>query len=154
NAMAFERIGAMWLDEGAPLRAVAFLAKASELDPNSIEYHTRLARAYLSLGHFADARKEALKVLERFPDNNDAIVALTEAAQNKEEIEQADEQLQKFPKKDNVSFHLASANLFLREGNLSAAEDALRKALNADPKSAAAHMAMGDLHVLQKDLKQ
>ena len=154
NAMAFERIGAMWLDEGAPLRAVAFLAKASELDPNSIEYHTRLARAYLSLGHFADARKEALKVLERFPDNDDAIVALTEAAQNKEEIEQAEEQLQKFPKKDNVSFHLASANLFLREGNLSAAEDALRKALNADPKSAAAQMAMGDLHVLQKDLKQ
>jgi tetratricopeptide (TPR) repeat protein len=153
NALAFERIGAMWLDEGAPLRAVAFLARASALDPVSAEYHLRLARAYLSLGHLADAKKEALKVLERFPNNGDAIVALTEAAQNKEDIEQAEQQLQKFPK-DDVSFYLASANLFLRQGNLTAAEDALRKALNVDSKSTVAHMAMGDLHVLQKDLKQ
>ena len=32
NALAFERIGAMWLEGGSPLRAAAFLAKASELD--------------------------------------------------------------------------------------------------------------------------
>ena len=154
NALAFERIGEMWLDEGAPVRAAAFLAKASGLDPNNAEYHIRLARSYQALGRLADAKKEALKVLEQLPGNGDAIVALTEAAQTKEDIDEAGQQLQKFPDKNGLSFYLASANLFLRQGDLSAAENALGQALTIDPKSAAAHMAMGDLYLLKKDQKQ
>jgi Predicted N-acetylglucosaminyl transferase len=154
NTLAFERIGAMWLEEGAPLRAVAFLARASALDPNNAEYHIRLARAYLALGRFADAKKGALKVLELFPDSGDAIIALTEAVQTKEDIEEAGQQLQKFPNKNSLPFNLASANLFLRQGDLSAAEDALRQALTNDAKSAAAHAAMGDLFLLRKDPNQ
>src|SRR5262245_49438882 len=37
NTLAFERIGAIWQDDWAPLRAVAFLKKASELDPKNVE---------------------------------------------------------------------------------------------------------------------
>ncbi len=33
NALAFERIGAIWMEEGAPLRAAEFLARASALEP-------------------------------------------------------------------------------------------------------------------------
>jgi tetratricopeptide (TPR) repeat protein len=154
NALPFERIGAMWLDDGAPLRAFPFLAKASELEPKNIQNRMRLARSYLAGGQFADAKKEALKVLEQVPDNGDAIIVLTDAARSKEDIEEAGQQLQKFPKKDNLPFYLASANLFLRQGDLAGAENALRQALAIDPKSAAAHMAMGDLHLLQKDPKQ
>ena len=154
NVLAFERIGAMWLEQGAPLRAVAFLAKASALDANNAEYRIRLARSYLALGRLADAKKEALKALELSSDNGDAIIALTEAAQTKEDIQEAAQQLQKFPAKDSLSFYLASANLFLRQGDLSAARDALRQALTKDPKSAAAHTAMGDLYLLRKDPNQ
>ena len=100
----------MWLEDGAPLRAAAFLAKASELAPKNDQNRIRLARCYLAIGRFADARKEALKVLEQTPDNGDAIIALTEAARSKEDIQAAEQQLEKYPKKDNVSFHLASAN--------------------------------------------
>src|SRR3982750_155823 len=64
NALAFERIGAMWQDDAAPLRAGAFLAKASELDPKNAQNRIRLARCYLAMGRFADAKNEALKVLE------------------------------------------------------------------------------------------
>jgi len=154
NALAFERIGTMWLEEWAPLRAAAFLAKASELDPNNVQYRLRLARCYLAAGQFAGAKKEALKVLELSPDNGDAIVALAEAARSKEDIEATQEQLQKFPKKDDFSFYLASANLFLAQGDLAAASNALQQALTIDPKSSAAHMTTGDLHLLQKDPKQ
>jgi len=83
NALAFERIGAMWQEDSAPLRAAAFLAKASELDPKNVENRTRLARCYAAVGRSADAKKEALKVLEQAPDNGDALIALTEAARNK-----------------------------------------------------------------------
>jgi tetratricopeptide (TPR) repeat protein len=154
NALAFERIGAMWQEGGSPLRAAAFLAKASELAPKNDQNRMRLARCYLAIGHFADAKKEALKVLEQFPSNGDAIVALTEAAQTREDIEEAAKQLQKFPEKNSISFHLASANLFLDQRNLSGAENALRQALSVDPNSAAAHNALGDLSLLKKDRKQ
>lgn len=154
NALAFERIGAMWLDGGSPLRAAAFLAKASELAPKNDQNRMRLARCYLAIGRFADAKKEALKVLEEFPDNGNAIVALTEAAQTPEDIEEAGKQLQKFPEKNSISFYLASANLFLGQRNLAAAENALRQALAVDPNSAAAHNGLGDLNLLKKDHKQ
>src|SRR6266487_1996140 len=154
DALAFERIGAMWLEEGAPQRAGPFLVKASELEPKNAQNRIHLARCYLAAGRLADATKEALKVLEQVSDNGDAIVVLTDAARSNEEIEEAVQQLQKFPKTDDASFHLASANLFLYKGDLAAAGEALQHALAADPKSSAAHMAMGDLHLLQKDPKQ
>ena len=154
NALAFERIGAMWQDDGAPLRAGAFLAKASELDPKNVQNRIRLARCYVDTGRFADGTKEALKVLEQAPDNGDAIITLTEAARSKEDIEAAEKQLQKFPKKNDASFYLAVANLSFSGGDLSTAGNALQQALAADPKSSAAHMAMGNLHLARKDLKQ
>jgi tetratricopeptide (TPR) repeat protein len=154
NALAFERIGAMWQEDSAPLSAAAFLARASELDPKNVQNRIRLARCYAAVGRSADAKNEALKVLEQAPDNGDAIVTLTETARTKEDIEAAEEQLQKFPKKNDVSFYLAVANLSFNGGDLSTAGNALQQALAADPKSSAAHMAMGNLHLVQKDLKQ
>ena len=154
NALAFERIGAMWQDDSAPIRAAAFLVRASELDPKNAENRTRLARCYVATGHFDDANKEALKVLEQAPDDGDALIALTEAARNKENVEAAEEQLQKFPKKNGGAFHLASANLFFTKGDLAAAGNALQQALAADPKSSEAHLALANLHLFQKDLKE
>jgi tetratricopeptide (TPR) repeat protein len=154
STLAFERIGGMWQDDGAPLRAAPFLDRASELAPKDVQNRIRLTRCYVATGRFAEAQKEALKVLEQTPDNGDAIVVLTEAARSKEDFDAAEEQLQKFPKKNDISFYLASANLFFNEGNLDAAGNALRQALTVDPKSSQAHMAMGNLHLVQKDLKQ
>ena len=154
NALALERIGAMWQDDAAPLRAAAFLKKASEVDPKNVQNRIRLARSYLAMGRPADAKNEALKVLEQVPDNGDAIAVLAEAARNKEDIEAAKEQLEKFPRKDGVPFQLASANLFFNTSNLIGAANALQQALNIDPKSSAAHMAMGDLYLFHQDLKR
>jgi len=154
NALAFERIGEMWLDDWAPIRASAFLAKGSELDPNNVQNRVRLARSYAATGRLDDARKEALKVLEQSPENADALVTLTEGARSKEGIEAAEEQLQKFPKKTDVSFYLASANLLFNTGDMAGAGSALRQALAVDPKSSQAHMAMGNLYLFQRDKKQ
>src|SRR5438552_6425846 len=154
NAVAFERIGAMWQDDGAPLRAGAFLARAIVLDPSNVQNRIRLARCYVGTGQFADGKKEGLKVLEQAPANGDTIITLTEAARGKEDIEAAEEQLQKFPKKNDVSFYLASANLFFSKADPAAAGNALQQALTVDPKSSAAHLAMGNLHLFQKDQKQ
>ena len=154
NALAFERIGEMWLDDWAPIRASAFLAKASELDPNNVQNRVRLARSYAATGRADEARKEALRVLEQSPDNADALVILSEEARSKEGIEAAEEQLQKFPKKTDVSFYLASANLLFNTGDIVGAGNALRQALAADPQSSQAHMAMGNFYLIHGDRKQ
>src|SRR5947208_11177636 len=103
---------------------------------------------------FTTKKNEKLQVLEQVPDNCDAIIVLTKAARSKEDIETAEEQLQKFPKKNDSSFYLASANLLFRAGDPAAAGNALRQAFAVDPKSSQAHMAMGDLYLFQKDQKQ
>jgi tetratricopeptide (TPR) repeat protein len=151
NALAFEKIGTMWQDDGAPLRAGAFLQRAMELNPKNIENRVRLARCYVASGRLMDGIREALKVIEQAPDNGDALVVLTEAAHTKADIEIADAQLQKFPKKNDVSFYLASANLFFSRGNTGAVGDALRQALSVDPKSSQAHLALGNLYLSQRD---
>ena len=154
NALAFERVGEMWLDDWAPIRASAFLAKGSELNPNNVQNRVRLARSYVATGRLDDAQKEALKVLGQSPDNADALIVLSEAARSKEGIEAAEEQLQKFPKKTDVSFYLASANLLFNTGDMVGAGNALRQALAVDPKSSQAHMAMGNLYLIHGDKKQ
>src|SRR4029077_15550402 len=57
DANAYARMGAMWIDEGAPLRAGAFLIKALELAPNDIGSRLNLIRVYIGVGRISDARK-------------------------------------------------------------------------------------------------
>lgn len=154
EALAFERLGAMWLDDAAFPRAAAFLVKASELDPKNIENRLRLARCYLAVDQFASAKKEALKLLEQVPNSGDAIIVLTDAARTMEDIQAAAGQLERFPQKDDFAFQLASANLLLNSGDVAGGESELRQALAINPNSSAGHMAMGDLYLLKKDQQQ
>src|SRR4029450_5728996 len=68
NALAFERIGAMGREDAAPPGAAAFLRNASVLDPKNVENRIRLARCYLAIGRFPDAKNEELTVLAQAPE--------------------------------------------------------------------------------------
>src|SRR5437762_5429215 len=107
DANAYARIGAMWVDEGAPLRAGAFLIKALELAPDDTGSRLNLTRVYLSVGRTADARKEAMTVLEKVPGNGDALLALVDTSHTPREISATEEQLEKFPQKNSALYHLA-----------------------------------------------
>src|SRR5256886_8229912 len=69
NAVAYARCGAMWADEGVPLRAAAFLLKARELAPEDLDNRYKLALIYLQVGQANEAFKEASDVLKQPPDN-------------------------------------------------------------------------------------
>src|SRR5947209_5131229 len=109
DASAFARLGAMWLEDGAPLRAGGFLLKAVELAPNDIDSRLKLARVYLLMGRAADARKEIMTVLGKMPENGEALLMLVEASSKPEDLAVTQEPLEKFPAKDNASYLLASA---------------------------------------------
>src|SRR4029077_13014159 len=151
DANAYARIGAMWVEEGVPLRAGAFLIKALELAPDDTASRFNLTKVYLSLGRISDARKEAMTILEKAPGSGEALVALVDTSYTSEEISAAEEQLAKFPQKDSAYYHLATAGIAVKKSDLSAAEAAVQRAAAADPNLPGAHSALAVLCLAKKD---
>src|SRR5256886_4196528 len=101
NAVAYARCGAMWADEGVPLRAAAFLMKARELAPKDLDSRYKLALVYLRVGQPNEVFKEATEILKQAPDNGPALALLAETALTPEQTQTAEQELQKFPQQDN-----------------------------------------------------
>src|SRR5438105_13493057 len=78
NAVAYARCGAMWADEGVPLRAAAFLLKARELAPEDLDNRYKLALVYLQVGQANEAFKEATEIMKQAPDNGRAPALLAQ----------------------------------------------------------------------------
>ena len=101
NAVAYARCGAMWADEGVPLRAAAFLTKARELAPKDLDNRYKLALVYLQLGQPNETFKEATEILKQAPDNGPALALLAETSLTPEQTQTTEQELQKFPQHDN-----------------------------------------------------
>ena len=87
NAIAIQRLGAIWYEEGAPLRAAPFLLKGRELLPDDISSRTKLASVFFAAGQFGEARKEALAILERSPAQEEAMLLLVESSRTQQELD-------------------------------------------------------------------
>lgn len=151
NVAAYDRIGTIWSEQGAPLRAAPFLLKAKELDPNNVGSRIRLVRVFISLGEMGEARKEALTILAQSPANDEALLLLVETDRTKEDIEEAKRRAQAFPTHDSLNFKLTEATLALQQGDHAASEAAARQALALAPQSPLAHLAMATCYMLRKD---
>ena len=151
NKTAFERLGIIWAEQGAPLRAAPFLLKTRDLSPGNIENRIRLARVFLSLGDAASARKEAVQILATSPGNEDAIVVLSESDRTKEQVVETEGHLKKFLDHNKASYHLALANVEFHKQNFPAAKSALQRAIELDPKSSTPHLALAALLLLTKE---
>src|SRR5207253_343708 len=151
NAVAYARCGAMWADEGAPLRAAAFLLKARELAPKDLDNRYKLAQVYLRVGQPNEAFKEATEILKQSPDNGPALALLAETALTVEQNQTAEQELQKFPHHDDPYVEVANAALAIRKGDLAKAEAALNHALSLDPKCAPARIGLAQLSLAKKD---
>ena len=151
NKTAFERLGTIWAEQGAPLRAAPFLLKARDLSPGNIENRIRLARVFLAVGDAASARKEAVQILATSPGNEDAIVVLSESDRTKEEVADTEGHLKKFLDHNKASYYLALANVEFHKQNFAAAKSALQRASELDPKSSTPHLALAALLLLTKE---
>ncbi len=152
NVVAFERVGSIWLEQGAPLRAIGFLAKVREFSPHNVAARVKLGLAYSYIGALSEARTEAVAVLQEQPDNPEAIVLLADSSQTPDEMAAAVQQIEKFRDKNPAAFHLASASLALRRGRIRLAEQELENTLAVDPKSPRAHAALARIYLARKNL--
>jgi tetratricopeptide (TPR) repeat protein len=154
NATAIQQLGMIWFEEGAPLKALPFLLRVREITPDNLDARIKLARVFVLLGELAEARKEAIAILERSPVRDDAIILLADTARTPQEIEETERRLEHFTERGRASFHLASASLFIRRSDLASAEGEVRQALALDRKTPAPHLAMSDLFWLRKNFVQ
>jgi tetratricopeptide (TPR) repeat protein len=152
NALPFQRLGFIWLEEGAPLRAISFLSKARDLAPNDLSNRLNLARTFMSLARVADARKEVMAVLEQSPAHDDALVLLADTDQTKEDREYTRQYLDKLPEHNGLAFQLTSANLAVQSGDFASAVVLLERAVTLDPKSPLPHLAMATLATYRNKL--
>ena len=152
NAVAIQRLGTIWYEQGAPLRAAPFLLKARELLPDDIDSRARLVQTLMSMRQVEEARKEALEILDRSPVHNEAMLVLVEASRSPQELEQAEQRLRSINASNDPGFNLAWAGLSLRKQDLASATSAIRQALSLDPRSIEAHVAMAKLYWLTNDL--
>ena len=152
NVTAIRRLGTIWYEQGAPLNAAPFLLAARELAPDDVEARVKLAFVFISVGQFAEARKEALAILEQAPSNNEAMLVLVDASRSRRELYDAEQRLRDLNSGDQVGFHLASAGLALRKRDLPLALNETNKALSLDPKSVDAHLALAKISWSQNDL--
>src|SRR5437016_10509271 len=151
NAVAYARCGAMWADEGVPLRAGAYLLKARELASKDLDNRYKLALVYLRVGQPNEAFKEATEILKQAPDNGPALALLAETALTPEQTQTAEQELQKFPQQDNPYIEVTNAVVAIRKGDLAKAETALNHALSLDPKCVQAHIGLAQLSLNKKD---
>lgn len=154
NDLPFRRLGFIWEQEGALLRAAPFLLKARELAPNDITNRLTLARTFISLSRTEEARKEVLAVLEQDPQQEEAVVLLADTDQTKEDLDYTDQYLRKLPTSDYLSVQLASANVAVQRADFKSAATSLERAAALDSKSPLPHLALAKLDLYQKKLSE
>lgn len=146
----FERIGIMWLEEGAPLRAGPFFMRAKELAPARVSVRVKLGETMIAVGGLAEARQEALEALKIEPGNEMAILILADAARTPEEIAETEECLKQSKQRDGMNYHLAVGTLALRKNDLPGLDAALQKSVAADPKASKPHLALARFRLVMK----
>ncbi len=154
NAAAICHLGIILFDQGSPLPAFQFLARAAELDPKDNEVCYRLGGAHLALGKRDQARAQAVAILDRSPTNDQAVFLLADASSTTAEISDAEQRLQKLRQTtgERASYHLAAAEFHRRRGELLKVEPEIRQALALDPKSPFAHAAMVGIYLAATNL--
>jgi tetratricopeptide (TPR) repeat protein len=152
NAEAFRQLGKIWAEQGAGVPAVRYLSRAAEAEELPADLRLKLARGLLGLGGGAKAREQALAILQKDPSNGEALTLLAEAVVTPEDGEATLQALDAFPDKNSAHYHLAMVPMHWREKRPIEAEEAAAKAVAADPKLPAAHLAVGLFRERAKDI--
>jgi tetratricopeptide (TPR) repeat protein len=152
NAVAYGRMGEMWLEENSPLRAGGFLAAALKYDEKDVATRVRLARAYALIGQPAAARKQAEMVLKQSPDNGEGLLMLTETSRTPEDRAAAEQEIQRFPQQQGAFAQLARGTVALQKSNQTAAQDAFKQAVATEPKLPQVHVAMAVVLLAKRDI--
>jgi tetratricopeptide (TPR) repeat protein len=150
------RLGLVYFQQGRMDRALPLLLRSFELDSSNLDVRLKLGLVYLAMGKLKEAREEALFVMGRKPQDDEAPILLAETATTPKAAGETRQQLRKVLQTagESAPVHVALGNLSFRERDFKAAEAACKRALELDPKSSAACSALGNVYWFQNDTKR
>ena len=154
NPIAVRQLGLMYHKEGRPGEAYPYLQKSLQQEPTNIEVQVNLAQTLASLGDAKGAMTLTSQILDREPENEDALMLLVDLARSPAELAAARRQLEQLPAGTNPAAHnaaLAWADLRLNDTNDAEAEAS--QAIKLNPKLASAYLAMSTLAAKRGDMQ-
>ncbi len=155
NTNAVSRLAVIHFDQGRTLRAYDELRAAKKGDESNVEVRLRLAQAHAAFRERTNALGELQFVLEKQPDNPQAVLLKTElaAAQGPAELAELKAFLQQAEQKTGprAVYAVASAGLFLGKQDVTNALKELNRALQIDPKFSTAHLLLSQIYGSQGD---
>jgi tetratricopeptide (TPR) repeat protein len=148
---ALQRVGTIWLEQGAPLEAYPYFSQAHEFAPDDSTIEGKLIEILVDLGETEAARARAIAILKDSPAAEEAILAVARTACNQKEFDEVREQLRKIPEGNDLLYHLAAARLAISENDLAYAESELDQAGLLKPSSIRVHLDHAEVAVLRND---
>ncbi len=155
DPVATRELALLYKNQGQLPQAYTLLQKAAELQPDNAEVQVKLGQILLVTGQVQDARKAALRSLEKQPGGEEALILLATTAARLNDVEETRQLIEGMRTKDQdrAGYHLALGLLAaLSPKDQGQAEAEFKAALNLDPKSAAAYSALGNLYWSRNDL--
>src|SRR5262245_38922581 len=155
DPVALRQLGIIYFDQGQIPQAYPLLKKSAELEPDNVEVQLRLGQTLLSFQEYAQAREAAMRVLEKQPGHEQALILLADAAVAPKDIEETQKLIASLREQDQdrPGYHLAMGVLDLRQKDQARAESEFKAAINLDPKSSWAHAALATLYWSRNDLQ-
>jgi tetratricopeptide (TPR) repeat protein len=156
NPQAIGRLGLVYSKEGRIDRALPYLRKGVELQPDNLDNWLYLSKIYLAAGDFKAARDGANLILDKNPNDPEAPSLLAQTAVHPAEYLEISRRLETLPAPapKGAPVVLALGVLKMRRQDLAGAEASFRKALEIDPDMRAAKLALGTLLWSRKDMGQ
>jgi putative PEP-CTERM system TPR-repeat lipoprotein len=152
NVRALQRLGITYFELGEMGRAFVYLNRANQLDDTDTEVRWRLGLLNAWSRQPDEARRHANFVLQKDPDNLEALGVLAETAETLPELDAAIDRVEavrgKLAQREKASRLLGG--LFLKKGDLAKAEAALQDAVSSAPQSVEAHTALATLHMARR----
>mgnify|MGYP001236528817 CR=1 FL=1 len=143
NRTAAARLGLILHQQGRLLEAYSVLRTATEWDPENVDLRVAIGQSLLALGNVGGARTQAVAVLTREPAHTDAWLLLWDTTLTTNQLVETRQWLEKLaPQAEECAgYHLVWSGVYARQGDSARAEQAVRRALEVEPRSPAAHFA-------------
>jgi tetratricopeptide (TPR) repeat protein len=153
NRLALRGLGFTYCETGEIRVALPCLLKAEMLDPADEAIRVKIGELFLAMGDKKEARERAMSMLQRCPDNLDALVLWGAGISSSNEAATAIKRVEAvatlFRAQPRYTLTLGLLHMIL--GNPDAAQALYQEALERLPNSWELHLALGDLYALKQD---
>jgi len=156
NAAAFRQLGFSFFKLGDYPNALQVLMKAKEFDPDNLEIRFKATHVLIIAGKISDARKEIDFILEKEPQNLQALSYLADISSKPEDIEDVLGRLENLEvnPQDRQKLFMTLGQLYTRKGDLSKAESEFMDSLKGETDIPQAHLALGKIALAKKNFVQ